>query len=163
VSRRIGAAGAAVVVAPLLAAAFALPGEADAAVSAALAGGLPLAWAAAASLAAGLDAAGLSVALAGALPFGAWTLAAYAPRPSWPDLIALAAAAAAGCASAFSIERSAASGTAARAGRGRARLVPPIVAVAIGVAVAELAGPWSGAAVSSLVVALSSLSFARAR
>ena len=122
-----------------------------------------LAWAAAASLAAGLDAAGLSVALAGALPFGAWTLAAYAPRPSWPDLIALAAAAAAGCASAFSIERSAASGTAARAGRGRARLVPPIVAVAIGVAVAELAGPWSGAAVSSLVVALSSLSFARAR
>ena len=162
-SRRIRVASAAMVVVPLLAAAFALPGEADAAVGAAIAGGLPLAWAAAVALAAGLDAAGLSIALAGAMPFGAWALAAYAPRPSWPDLIALAAAAAAGCASAFSIERREATRRAASAGRGRARLVWPIVAMAIGTGATGLAGPWAGAAVSSLVVVMSSLPFARRR
>ena len=163
-SRRIRVASAAMVVVPLLAAAFALPGEADAAVGAAIAGGLPLAWAAAVALAAGLDAAGLSIALAGAMPFGAWALAAYAPRPSWPYLVAMVIAAAAGCSTAFSVERRAArSGRAASAGRGRARLVWPIVAMAIGTGATGLAGPWAGAAVSSLVVAMSSLSFARRR
>lgn len=157
-SRRIRVASAVMVVVPLLVAAFALPGEADAAVGDAIACGLPLAWAAAVALAAGLDATGLSIALAGAMPFGAWALAAYAPRPSWPALVAMVIAAAAGCSTAFSIER-----RAARSGRGRARLAWPIVAMAIGIGATELADPWAGAAVSSLVVAMSSLSFARRR
>ncbi|HOZ72269.1 MAG TPA: hypothetical protein PLW80_03280 [Spirochaetales bacterium] len=156
-SRRLGVASAAMVVGPLLVAALALPGEADVAAAASIAGGLPLAWAAAVSLAASLDATGLAIALAGALPFGAWALASYAPRPSWPDLVALASAAVAGSVSAFALERS------ARAGHGRARLVVPIVAMASCAAASELAGPWSGAAVSSLVVVLSSLAFARPR
>lgn len=162
-SKRIRVASAAMVVVPLLAAAFALPGEADAAVGAAIAGGLPLAWAAAVALAAGLDAAGLSIALAGAMPFGAWALAAYAPRPSWPYLVAMVIAAAAGCSTAFSIERRVATRRSASAGRGRARLVWPIVAMAIGIGATGFADPWAGAAVSSLVVVMSSLPFARRR
>lgn len=95
--RNLGPGRAAAVLVPLLAAAFLLPAGLDRAAHPAVAGALPVAWAALCGLAMALDTTALAAALAMALPFGAYASAAYGPvqAQSWIHLLATVASAAA--------------------------------------------------------------------
>lgn len=137
---------AAIEAAPLLAAAFLLPAGLDDAVAPLAAAGLPLAWAAAVAVVAGLGPKGTAAALVTATPFSAYALAAFSPSPTAPWLVAMTMAVAAAIASLFA-------STTGRAPT-RARAVTALVAGAgPGLALAFFSGPPGGAALSALVVA----------
>jgi len=144
------------VVAPLLAAAVALPAGLDAALSPAAAGGLPLAWAAAIAIAFNVPPAGLAAALGAALPFSSYALAAFAGRPLLPWFLALAGSSLAAIAWSF------AGGRAPKRGRLRSAARMALGATP-GIALAMSGQPLAGAAASALSAAIAALPLARSR
>jgi len=155
-NRPFSPAVAAWVAVPLLAAAVVLPAGLDGPVRALLAGGAPLAWAGLVAIATRTDPRGLAAALTTALPFTAYALAAFAPGPAAPWLVALALSAAS------------ASAVAAALAQTRAPVRLRIAAALIlgaspGLALATLSSPWSGAAVSALVASIAVLVLVRRR
>jgi len=131
---------------PLLAVAFILPAGLDDAVAPLAAAGLPLAWAAAVDVVAGLGPKGTAVALVTAMPFSAYALAAFSPSPTAPWLIATVMAVVAAIASLFA-------STTDRAPT-RARTATALaVGAAPGLALAFFSSPPGGAALSAFIVA----------
>jgi len=155
-SKPLGPALALAVVAPLLAVAAALPAGLDAAFAPVVAGGLPLAWAAAMAVAFNAPPAGLAAALGAALPFSAYGLAAFVRRPLTSWFLALAGACLAAVAWSFAGRRAPNPGRL----RSAARLA---LGAAPGIALAMSGQPLAGAAVSALSATIAALSMARSR
>jgi len=143
---------------PLLAATLALPAGLDATPSPLAASGAPLLWAALFIIGARLNPVAASAALVAVLPFSAYALAAYGPRPSLPWLVTMIAGAAAAV-TLMAAGNGRTRGTAENASTGtrlRAALLM-LLGAAPGLAIAQAATPWSGAAVSTLVAAVALL------
>lgn len=145
-----------VVAIPLFAVAAALPSGLDAAIAPVVAGGIPLAWAAAMAIAFNAPPYGIAAALGVALPFSAYGLAAFAERPLFHWFLALAGAGLAAAAWSFAGAR----GPVPARLRSAARLA---LGAAPGMALAVLGPPLAGAAVSALSAAIAALALARSR
>lgn len=162
---RAAVTGAAVIGAtalPLLAASVGLPAPADAAVSALVAGGLPLAWAAAVAVAGGQRSL-VGIALATALPFSAYALAAYAAVPSLAWFLALASAAgSAALACALSPRATKGATRGKDAGPGRRELaLRLLLGAGPGLAAAALGSPLGSLGLSALAASIALLSATR--
>jgi len=145
-NRRFSTLVAAIETAPLLAIAFTLPAGLDDAVAPLAAACLPMAWAAAIAVVAGLEPKGTAAALVTATPFSAYALAAFSPSPTAPWLAVTVMAVTAALASLF----------ASTTGREptRARTATALaVGAGPGLVLAFLSNPTGGAALSALVVA----------
>lgn len=161
-NKPFSSAVAALVTLPLLTAAIVLPAGLDTAISPLAAGGVPMAWAAIVMTAARLRPTAAAAAFAAALPFSAFALAAFGQPPSVPWLFAMAASAAAAVAvmAAGSVQR-----PAKQAPEGNPMRVAMLMALgaAPGLALAQFVTPWSGTAVSALVVAVALLAHERSQ
>ena len=148
---------AAMVAVPLLTAASILPGAFDEAIPAALAGGLPLAWATLAAIVVG-RANLLGLALAVALPFSAYALAAFSAEPSLIWLVALAAVAS--CAASLGALALRARSPAKERDR-VAVAVRALLGLGPGLAAAGFGSPLASLGISALIASLALLASAR--